>query len=219
VAGQPRQIFSGDTIKIGTETRIRVEIGQPAKANLASVAPSNVQTPPANSAQPTPNSAPKPIHTPPAHNSNSVVPPVLIFAAFGSVLLIAFLGIAAYLLVDRYDTGASNSKIKPTTKIAASAAIPIRVVDPLGGGELDDLEELIEAWEVQDAAFEAKDLQAVSVSTDAPQLSVPLPIGKKRALWRWASATRRPAWSAAFRFRPNCRAISANNWRSFKKWV
>jgi hypothetical protein len=37
---------------------------------------------------------------------------------------------------------------------------------------LEDLDELIEAWEVQDAAFEAKDLQAVAVSTDAPQLAV-----------------------------------------------
>jgi hypothetical protein len=96
---------------------------------------------------------------------------MILFVAVGSMFLIVFLGIAAYVAVSRYETIASNSKGR-TTRIAAAAVIPIRVVDPLGGGEVDDLDDLLEAWEVQDAAFEAKDLQAVAVSTDAPQLAV-----------------------------------------------
>jgi hypothetical protein len=126
-------------------------------------------------AQPSTVNQPPPIVANPQsaiRNPQSEKPPVILFAAFGSMLLIAFLGIAAYVIVSRNETLTPNSVVKPTTKIAASLAIPIRVTDPLGGGELDDLDELIEAWEVQDAAFEAKDLEEVKVSTDAPQLTV-----------------------------------------------
>jgi hypothetical protein len=166
VAGRPRQIFNGDRIKIGSDTQIRVEIGQPsAVSRQPSPKAENSQPQTANSSQPIATEAPKP-------NPKSDAPPMILLAAVGSMFLIVFLGIAAYVVVSRYETIASNSKGKAVTKISASAAIPIRVVDPLGGGEIEDLDELIEAWEVQDAAFEAKDLQAVSVSIDAPQLTV-----------------------------------------------
>jgi len=173
ISGSPRQIFDGDRIKIGTETKIRVEIGEKAAVGSRQSAvgsqfsekqKTEVRSPKSEDPKQNPKSQ--------ILNPKSSAPPMILFAAVGSMLLIAFLGIAAYLIVGRYETLAANSKIKPTTKIAASAAIPIRVVDPLGGGELDDLDDLLEAWEVQDAAFEAKDLQAVSVSTDAPQLAV-----------------------------------------------
>ena len=178
ISGQPRQVFDGDRIKIGSETRIRVEIVSNPKSQVASQnshaqqTPDNEQQTNGNDRKPkTELQIPNPKSQIPNPKS-AAAPPMILFAAVGSMLLIAFLGIAAYVIVSRYETLASNSKVKATTKIAASAAIPIRVVDPLGSGELDDLDELIEAWEVQDAAFEAKDLQAVSVSTDAPQLAV-----------------------------------------------
>lgn len=170
VAGAPRQIFDGDRIKVGSETTIRVEIGEKS-VSVEHRAPQ----PESNAAQTVvsnqpPASVPKPqlaVQKPKTEKS-----PMILFAAVGSTFFIAFLAIAAYLIGSRYDNLASNSKGKAVTKIAASAAIPIRVVDPLGGGNIDDLDELIEAWEVQDAAFDAKDLQAVEVSTDAPQLTV-----------------------------------------------
>ena len=108
----------------------------------------------------------------PTANPPTEKAPVILIAAAGSVFLIAFLGIAAYLIGSRYENLAAKSKSKTTMKMAASAAIPIRVVDPLGGGDIDNLDDLIEAWEVQDAAFEAKDLVEVKISTDAPQLAV-----------------------------------------------
>lgn len=97
---------------------------------------------------------------------------MLIIAAVGSTLLILFLAIAGYLIVGNSEGVAGKKKPNPKQKIIASAAIPIRVVDPLGGGNIEDLDELVEAWEVQDAEFEAKDLVEVKVSTDAPQLAV-----------------------------------------------
>jgi len=171
ISGPPRQIFDGDRIKIGTETNIRIAIGEkaPSPERELPKTESKPATSPSISNQSAPTAA---IPQPASRSPQTEKPPIILFAAVGSMLLIAFLGIAAYVIVSRYETIASNSRVKATTKISASAAIPIRVVDPLGSGELDDLDELIEAWEVQDAAFEAKDLQAVSVSVDAPQLTV-----------------------------------------------
>ena len=171
ISGQPRQIFNGDLIKIGTETNVRIAIGE--KQARAERETQNAESKPVMQSAII-NQPSSPIVDPPAAARNAPVdkPPVILFAAVGSMFLIVFLGIAAYLITSRYESLASDKKGKAVTKISASAVIPLRVVDPLGGGELDDLDELIEAWEVQDAAFDAKDLQAVSVSTDAPQLAV-----------------------------------------------
>ncbi len=169
ISGAPRQIFDGDQIKIGTETRIRIEIGEkPATVEQSNRSVSrppenqktNAQTPPpkpsAQAAKPAPNS-----------------PPVVLIAAVGSMFLIIFLGIGAYLVASRYENISIAGK-KPVRRDVAPAAIPIRVVDPLGGGDVDEnnLDDLIEAWEVQDAAFETKDLVEIKTSTDAPQLAV-----------------------------------------------
>ena len=173
ISGSPRQIFDGDRIKIGSETNIRIEIGEKAAvSSRQSAVGSQFSEQPKVENQRPKTEAPRPNPQSQIPNPKSEQPPIILFAAVGSMFLIVFLGIAAYVIVSRYETTASNKQGRTAPKIVASAAIPIRVVDPLGGGEIDDLDELIEAWEVQDAAFEAKDLQAVSVSTDAPQLTV-----------------------------------------------
>ncbi len=183
ISGAPRQIFDGDRIKIGTETNIRVEIGEQqtnaerGMRNAESKPEQPILSPVTQqkSSGATSKKPPSELHAP-----QSEKPPIILFAAVGSMFLIAFLGIAAYLIGSRYENLSANKKGKAVTKIAAQAAIPLRVVDPLGAGELDDLDELIEAWEVQDAAFEAKDLEEVKVSTDAPQLAVTVAFWEKQ---------------------------------------
>ena len=41
---------------------------------------------------------------------------------------------------------ASNKTGKPTPPIIKSAVIPVRVIDPLGGEDEDDLDDLIASW-------------------------------------------------------------------------
>ena len=170
VSGQPRQIYDGDLIKIGSETQIRVEI----QDSRFKIQDSEIEVKSPEHKKPsTENPAANPKSK--IQNPKSSQPPMILIAAVGSMFLIIFLGIAGYLVASRYDNILLNSKNKKTPRIVASAAIPIRVVDPLGGGDdIDDrnLDDLLEAWEVQDAAFEAKDLQAVTTSIDAPQLAV-----------------------------------------------
>ena len=166
VSGQPQRIFDGDSIKIGTETQIRLEIGQLPDVGLQ-IPDSKIQRPAAN----------VPV-TPKAEtrNSKSNKPPFVILAAIGSTFAIVLLAAIGILIANRYDSGSRNSKGAPAPKIIASAPIPIRVVDPLGGEVPETLDDLMEAWEVQDAEFTAKDLEAetVKTSTDAPELAVPV---------------------------------------------
>ena len=170
ISSRPHRIFDGDRIKIGSETNIRVEI----RDFQAKIPDSKFQIPdsePKNQAaedRRPKTEIPKPNSAVPESDSS----PLLIIAAAGSTLLILFVAIAAYLIVGRNESNAAGKKPNPNRKIVASAAIPIRVVDPLGGSDIDEYDDIAEAWEVQDAAFEAKDLQAVAVSTDAPQLAV-----------------------------------------------
>ncbi len=171
ISGAPRQIFDGDRIKIGSETTIRVEIrsqGSEVRGQGSAVGnqPIEAATMPIEDQKPkTKNQKPT------AANPKSENSQMLILASVGSFLLIIFLGIAGFLIYSNMEDDSANKKPKP--KIVESAAIPIRVVDPLGAGNIEDLEELIEAWEVQDAEFDAKDLQAVTTTTaDAPQLAV-----------------------------------------------
>lgn len=170
ISGAPRQIFDGDRVKIGSETIIRVEIGEKSAADQSPTMNRSFETEKTKSQ--ISNPSPPKIQSPNQNPSQNSMPMVLI-AAVGSMLLIIFLGISGYLIASRYENISVGPKGKTPPRIVASAVIPIRVVDPLGGGDIDDnLDDLIEAWEVQDAAFDSKDLQAVTTSTDAPQLAV-----------------------------------------------
>jgi len=177
VSGRPRQIFDGDRVKIGSETQIRVEIGE--QSAVISHQSAVGRKPVANNQKSSVSEDRRPktedrIENPKSkiQNPKSEQPPVILIAAVGSMFLIIFLAVGAYLVASRYEGNSSNSKGKATTRISAAAAIPIRVVDPLGAGEIDNLDDLVEAWEVQDAEFEAKDLEEVKISIDAPQLAV-----------------------------------------------
>ena len=177
VSDSPRQVFDGDRIKIGSETQIRVEIGDHSAISSQQSAVGGKPVAINQKSSVSEDRRPKtedPIQNPKSkiQNPQAEKLPVILIAAVGSMFLIVFLAVGAYIVASRYEGNSSISKGKATTRIAASAAIPIRVVDPLGGGEIDNLDDLVEAWEVQDAEFEAKDLQAVTTSTDAPQLAV-----------------------------------------------
>ena len=166
ISGAPKQIFDGDQITIGSETRIRVEIAESQESAVRSPqsAVQNIQAQSAKDKEQRTKNETK--------NPKSNAPPFVLIAAVGSIFLIIFLAVFGIFIASRYESNPAGSKGKPNQRIVASAAIPIRVVDPLGGEEPESLDDLIDAWEVQEASLDAKDLQAVTVSTDAPQLAV-----------------------------------------------
>ena len=182
ISGAPRQLFNGDTVKIGSETQIRVVIGGEEKPQTGNSKPESEFQSPAVSPKPTPKSSSfeHPKSQPTA--SKSEKPPVVLIAAVGSMFLIIFLAIAGYLIASRYDSGAY--KPKPNDRIIASAAIPIRVVDPLGMEEPDSIEDILEAWEAKEAELDIATVEAVTSSTstlaDVPKLIVTLDFIKQQ---------------------------------------
>ncbi len=167
ISNQPQRILDGDEIKLGTETYIRIEIAESRESRVESRDNRQQST---DNRQRTTNDGTNPQSAIPNLKSNK--PPFVVIAAVGSAFLIIFIAAAGIFIASRYEGSSGITKRKTPPKIVASAPIPIRVVDPLGGEEPETLDDLMAAWEVQDAEFDAKDLQAVTTSTDAPQLAV-----------------------------------------------
>ncbi|MDQ6788410.1 MAG: FHA domain-containing protein [Acidobacteriota bacterium] len=124
ISGEPRRVFDGDEITIGSETRIRVEIAEDSKIQIPN-SKAKDQKLKTETPRPSPQSA--------AQNPKPKQPPYVLIAAVGFTFVIIFFAVIGLVIASRYEGGTGNSKSKPNQRIIASASIPIRVVDPLGG--------------------------------------------------------------------------------------
>lgn len=167
ISGPPRVLRNGDELKIGSSTRIRVEfVGETAETrpdvSVATPASSEAAT-----AIPTPPAAAKPA------NSR---PPTLVIAAGIMTFAIIFMALVAILIASRYDnstTVAGNGKQPPP--LMSAKVIPMRVIDPLGGENEEDLDDLIASWEVEEKEVDAAtvgDVKVESANTDEADLNV-----------------------------------------------
>lgn len=158
LSGPATELRDGDELKIGSETRIRVQIGDAR----VSASPSK---PAAETAQATRNTTPSPSKpgfktSAPDKNPEAGPPLILIAAASLTVLIIIFAGLA-YFIASRYQSGTTGTKTPP--RISSTAVIPVRVVDPLGGEDEDDLDDLIASWEVSEQEINADNIGDVKV--------------------------------------------------------
>ncbi len=156
LSGRPRTVRDGDEVKLGSGTTITVG----TESREVRDAPVARETP-----HPTAKSEPKPESTVPAKAPKSAGTPFLLIAAISLFVLILGIGGGALLLVD--NSGNGNSTGRPTPPIASGLLIPVRVTDPLGGEDPDDLDDLIASWEVEEKELDLKTLQDVKVSQDA----------------------------------------------------
>lgn len=170
ITGPPQELRDGDEISIGSETRIRVEIGDGTQKAEGSAAPhrspiENVfDQPPAAEPQAfTPPSAPVP-------DASSGKPPMVLIAA--GLMTFAIIGIAAIALLVAYniDDTQANSNSRTPPPIIGSSAIPVRVIDPLGGEDEDDLDDLIASWEVAEEEINAENVADVSVVSEDAEI-------------------------------------------------
>ena len=179
VSGRPKTLSNGDEIRIGTHTKIRVEIltgreseppavaGGLRKSSECRVPGSGLRTN-SDSKLGTLNS--EIIFQPPATagGSDTDGPPVVLIAAVAMTVAIIFFGGLAYWIVS------GNEKTSPgrpkTPPILSTSLIPVRVIDPLGGEDEEDLDDLIASWETQEEAIKAEDVADISVmSPDAEE--------------------------------------------------
>lgn len=167
ISGRPKVIHNGDQIKIGSHTNIRVEIKDGRSADppyLEDVS----NKPTAN--EPIVMSYMVPPQSPVTSANVSEKPPVILIAAIVMTLLILVFGGVAYWIVSQTDDpkrpGAGTSRTPSTN----ASRIPVRVIDPLGGEDEDDLDDLIASWETAEEEIKVENVADVSVtSADAEE--------------------------------------------------
>ena len=155
VSGAPVRVFDGDTLKIGSETRVRVEIGAARREEKPTAAAA--VTPPQKS--PT---GPKPKN----QNPKSKKPPVILLVAGASTVLILFFGVVALLVARQLDVGRQNAT--PTPAGIQTALIPVRVIDPLGGEDPEDVADIIAGWEIEEKELDVATVRDVQTIEAAP---------------------------------------------------
>jgi pSer/pThr/pTyr-binding forkhead associated (FHA) protein len=150
------ELRDGDELKIGTETRIRIRISdvrsqQPAVSSRPSETSQSASRPAATVSGP--QSA---IQSPRSKGF-----PLLPVAAGLMMVAILFVGVTAFVLIYRSSSNGPPGRQQPP--ISSSSLIPVRVIDPLGGEDEDDLDDLIASWEVPEEEIKAENVEDVSV--------------------------------------------------------
>lgn len=163
---RPRAVNPGDEIKIGSGTIIRLVTGEPAAERpIAAVSepvePVNIQS-----------TAIPAVNEPEAETDNSKM--ILIAAGVLTLLIVLFTGVGLYL--------ASQPGLPPTNgpvgqpRIDTGLAIPVRVIDPLGGEDENDINDLMASWEAAEdeiVASNVEDISSVSAESEEAYLNVP----------------------------------------------
>ncbi len=158
----PGSLINGDRVKLGTHTEIRVEIGDGRTRDAVKTAfqpEVGVPTPPSAEPHIVPHQA-----VPAAAATHK--PPTILIVAIAMTVLIVVLGGIAFIIASRSDGPGPGGKTPPPS----SSRIPVRVIDPLGGEDEEDLDDLIASWETAEEEIKAENVADVSVaSTNAEE--------------------------------------------------
>jgi pSer/pThr/pTyr-binding forkhead associated (FHA) protein len=151
----PCPINDGDIIKVGSGTTIRVEFSDEQRTISQPVSPggATVQLPPII---PVTQAAP-------ARALSSRFPTMLIAAGILSFLIVIGAVLAILIVSLNRGTVANTSAGGPPVMLR-SGLIPLRVVDPLGGENEDDLDDLIASWETAEKEIDATKVSDVAVA-------------------------------------------------------
>ena len=167
LVGPPRLLQNGDRLRLGTYTTIRVEIDD--GRSFAAPAEPEIAVP--QTPQPAAPQLPAGQFSPPPRPADA--PPYLLIAAAVMTVLILVLGAAAYLLVSKGGFGGNDG---PKTPPPSASRIPVRVIDPLGGEDEDDLDDLIASWETAEEEIDVatvKDVTVMTADAEEAELNVP----------------------------------------------
>lgn len=176
ITGRPRIVENGDEIKIGSETRIRITFGESENLSVAKKSESfsaasgisknygdyDVRTGRKIGQTQTFQSPQTQTQNPKGEKSQ-----IVLISAVLSLFGIIIIGGGAFFIASRYENNPANNQSKPTPQISAQAVIPVRVIDPLGGEDEEDLDDLMASWETQEEEINAANVADVTVSSDA----------------------------------------------------
>jgi pSer/pThr/pTyr-binding forkhead associated (FHA) protein len=177
IYGAPRPVNDRDEIKLGNHTTIYVEFfGNQSQ----SPKPPTAETP----KPPTIDNLPIGQTAKPKENKQI---PVVLLAAGAMFFVIIIAAVATVLLID---TGGKDNKNTATTRntpvrSSSDLLIPIRVIDPLGGQDPDDLDDIISSLEgVEEEKLDASNVDEVQATTASgakdTELTVPIEYWQKQ---------------------------------------
>jgi len=101
----------------------------------------------------------------------------LLMIALLAIFLVSFFGLLTFFIARRFEDVS-----KPVNKTVRSGLpIPVRVIDPLGGEDPEDLDDLIASWEVEEKELKAEDLaELTNLSSEASDLNVSVSFWQKQ---------------------------------------
>lgn len=161
ISGSPQLVLDGDRITLGNNTRIRIKIGESLQSPVVSSQSSVVSSESPKSSDSTDNGG--------RSTDKKEKPPFVVIASVAAIFLIVFVTLIGFLWKGSDSNGGNRTNTRRTpAKINTALAVPIRVSDPMGGGEPDDnVDDLLSAWEVQEEEIKVEDLDRIT-STTAP---------------------------------------------------
>jgi hypothetical protein len=174
-----RRLNDGDEVQLGFDTRVYFERVPSSKFQVPSqktdVAKSEAKIPAAASPKSVPKSQ--------IANRKSQIPLVPLIAGI-SAFVIIFFTVIAILIARSFDGGNANGNPSPTpVVINSSLVIPKRVVDPLGGEDPEDLDDLIALFEVEEKELKAEDIGEVK-SVSVEDTAKPSELNVSVAFWQ-----------------------------------
>lgn len=162
-----RKLRDGDEVRLGSHTRIYVEIRQPSI--YTTPAPEQIKE--KNVVQPsaTINQPPAPSSVPTQKNSIPLIPLIGAAAAF----FIVIFAVIAFFVIRAYETTSSSNNgktVTPVARVNTDAVIPIRVLDPLGGQDPEDLNDFLTSWGNEEDPLKKEDIEELKItsSSDSP---------------------------------------------------
>ncbi len=155
IAGRPRLLKDGDLLKLGSLTEIRIEMGGRVEAPIEMRRDEFLANEP-HVPQPFPVARPIPPHAPLPVEGEKM--PVMLIAAVAMTLVIVVFGGIALLVASSGGDGPG-----PTGTPREGARIPVRVIDPLGREDEDDLDDLIASWETEEEELKIENVADISV--------------------------------------------------------
>ncbi len=191
LGSRPQILKHGDELKLGSETIIRLEFEgakQTSNAPSAAIEPPRVNS--KTAAEGVYDIRTGKIQNPKAQNINPKTDfsalstnKLLLIGSAAFTLLFIILGIVVFVVVRTHDNGGLVAGgNKSTQQISAQAVIPVRVIDPLGGEDENDLDDLISSWEVEEQELKASDIEEIKTTEEkgTSDLKVPIEFWQKQ---------------------------------------
>ena len=163
LGNKPVRVLDGDRLKLGTETHITVEIANEQRRTTPTEKPETANVP---VSAPAKTQVKNPAGAPPKK------PPLILIGSVAASFLIIFLALITILLLRVFRDPGGTSTSSGQQTVSASKKIPRRVIDPLGGGDAEDIDDLMSYWDVQEEELNTADVGAITSESSVAKINL-----------------------------------------------